>query len=151
MAYVGSAVPATGCIFCEALAATDDRARLLLERGKRAFLILNLYPYAAGHVMAALNRHVGRVDEAEPEELAETVRLVQRATAALRAEYRPDGFNIGLNEGRVAGAGVVDHLHVHVVPRWNGDSNFMPVLADTRVLPETLETTYDRLTRRLHG
>ncbi|MGH7278606.1 MAG: HIT family protein [Candidatus Rokuibacteriota bacterium] len=150
MAYLGSPAPAPGCIFCDVLAASDDRRGLLLYRGARAFLILNLYPYASGHLMAVLNRHVGRVADAGSDELAEAMRLVQRGTAALRTEYRPDGFNVGLNEGRAAGAGIADHLHVHIVPRWNGDSNFMPVVGETRVLPESLETTYDRLARRLH-
>jgi len=134
-----------GCVFCEALGSEDDRGRLVLHRGRTAFLILNAYPYAAGHVMAVVNRHVASVEEATPEELAEAMSLVQRATVALRRAYGPDGFNIGLNQGRVAGAGIEGHLHIHVVPRWNGDTNFMAVLGDVKVLPETLEVTFDRL------
>jgi len=95
--------------------------------------------------MAVLNRHVGSVEEATPDELGEAMRLVQQATAALRRAYRPDGFNIGLNQGRVAGAGIEGHLHVHVVPRWTGDTNFMAVLGDVKVLPEALEATWERL------
>jgi ATP adenylyltransferase len=121
----------------------------VLRRGKLAFLILNAYPYASGHVMAAIARHSGSLEEAAPDELAETMGLVQEAIRALRATYHPDGFNVGVNQGRAAGAGVPDHLHVHVVPRWSGDSSFMPVIGDTRVLPEGLETTYERLSAAL--
>jgi len=145
LAYVRGSQPAMGCVFCEALGSEDDRGRLVLHRGRTAFLILNAYPYAAGHVMAVVNRHVASVEEATPEELAEAMSLVQRATVALRRAYGPDGFNIGLNQGRVAGAGIEGHLHIHVVPRWNGDTNFMAVLGDVKVLPETLEVTFDRL------
>ena len=137
--------PAIGCIFCDAVRRVDDRRSLLLQRGSAAFLILNAYPYSPGHLMAVVNRHVASVEDARGEELAEAIALVQTATAALRREFRPDGFNIGINQGRVAGAGIEDHLHIHVVPRWNGDTNFMPVLGEVKVLPESLETTYDRL------
>jgi ATP adenylyltransferase len=143
--YVGGSQPVTGCVFCSALAGTDDRQQLLLQRGTSASLILNAYPYASGHVMVVVNRHIATVVDASLAELTDAMRLVQAATEALRREYRPDGFNIGINEGRVAGAGVADHLHIHVVPRWSGDVNFMPVLGDVKVLPEALETTYDRL------
>jgi ATP adenylyltransferase len=149
LGYVSGALPAAGCIFCEALGVDDDRERLILRRRGRAFLILNAYPYAAGHMMAVLNRHVASVEEATPEELADAMALVQQATRALRGEYRPDGFNIGLNQGRVAGAGIEGHLHIHVVPRWNGDTNFMAVLGDVKVLPETLAATWDRLSAAL--
>ena len=145
LAYVSGAEPATGCVFCEALRGDDDRRRLVLHRGRTGFLILNAYPYAPGHVLAVVNRHVGSVEEATADELGEAMTLVQQATAALRRAYRPDGFNIGLNQGRVAGAGVEGHLHVHVVPRWNGDTNFMAVLGDVKVLPEALEATWERL------
>lgn len=145
MAYIGGARPASGCVFCNALAGGDDRASLVVHRGEHAFLILNSYPYAPGHVMAVLNRHVGSLTAARPEELTDAMRLVQRAVTALGAEYRAEGFNVGLNQGRVAGAGIEDHLHVHVVPRWSGDSNFITVLGDTRVLPEELHETWARL------
>jgi ATP adenylyltransferase len=151
MAWIGASHTPAGCVFCNARDGFDDRESHLLERGEHAFLILNAYPYACGHLMAVVNRHVAAVGEAGPAELADTMRLVQRAVAALTAEYRPDGFNIGWNQGRAAGAGIEDHLHVHVVPRWNGDSNFVSVLGDTRVLPETLATTWDRLRGRLGG
>jgi ATP adenylyltransferase len=143
--------PPAGCVFCNALESRDDRATYLLERSDHAFLILNAYPYASGHLMAVVNRHGGRLDEADTVALADTMRLVQRAVAALTAEYRAEGFNIGLNLGRAAGAGIEDHLHIHVVPRWSGDANFVSVLGDTRVLPETLGTTWERLRGRLGG
>ena len=150
MSYVASAgAPDAACVFCAALSAGDDRRSLILRRGQRAFLILNAYPYSTGHLMAMPLRHVARVEDATPEELAETMTLAQQAMRALDAGYHPDGFNLGINQGRVAGAGVLGHIHAHVVPRWNGDTNFMPVVADTKVLPESLETTYDRLTALL--
>ena len=152
MSYVTSAgAPDAPCVFCSALSAGDDRRALILRRGKRAFLILNAVPYATGHLMAMPIRHVARVEDATADELTETMTLVQESLRALDAGYTPDGFNIGMNLGRVAGAGVLGHLHTHVVPRWNGDTNFMPVLADTKVLPESLETTYDRLTALLRA
>jgi ATP adenylyltransferase len=152
MSYVSAAgAPTDACVFCAALARPDDKAALILHRGERAFLILNAFPYASGHVMAALARHVAGIEDAEPAELADCVSLVQAAIRALTTVYHPDGFNVGVNQGRVAGAGVPGHLHVHVVPRWGGDTNFMPVIGDTRVLPEALEVTYDRLSAALHS
>ena len=149
MAYVTSAAapPTTpaGCIFCDPLAGSDDRKSLILRRGPKAFLILNKYPYASGHVMAAVNRHVGALEETAPEEIGQAMELVQTAVRALGRAYAPEGFNVGINQGRAAGAGVPTHLHIHVVPRWSGDVNFMPIVSDTRVLPESLDTTYDRL------
>ena len=149
MTYVTAAKTSGGCVFCEALSGADDRQSLLLARGTDAFLILNRYPYAAGHLMAVVNRHIGTLLEATPHEVAGAMELVTLAISILTAEYRPEGFNVGLNQGRIAGAGIVDHLHLHVVPRWGGDNSFMPVVGDTRVLPEDLETTYDRLKGRL--
>jgi ATP adenylyltransferase len=151
MAYVGGGGATSGCIFCNAHAACDDPKYFVLHRAPLAFLILNLYPYAPGHVMAVLIRHVGTVAEATPEELGALMRLVGLATTALEAEYRANGFNIGINQGRLAGAGMEDHLHVHVVPRWAGDTNFMPVVGEVRVLPEALPVTYNRLRYRLGG
>jgi len=155
MAYVGAASPPASapaaCIFCSALGRADDAASLVLARSAHAFLILNAYPYAPAHLMAVLNRHVGALRDARPEEMADAMRLVGVATAALTEEYRAEGFNVGLNQGRVAGAGVDGHLHVHVVPRWNGDHNFATVLGDVRVLPESLEATYARLRPLLAG
>jgi ATP adenylyltransferase len=150
MQYVSAAPSADrGCVFCNALGAGDDRAVLILHRGADAFLILNAFPYASGHLMAVTTRHAGGLLSATASELGEVMTLVQVGMRALRAAYGPDGFNVGVNEGRVAGAGVLDHLHVHIVPRWNGDTNFMPVLGDARVLPEALSVTYDRLSAAL--
>jgi ATP adenylyltransferase len=149
MAYVGGGGATVGCIFCNALDRRDDRQQLVLVRTDLAFLILNAYPYTPGHLMAVVKRHVPTVADATAAELAETLGLVGTATRALAVEYRAEGFNIGINQGRVAGAGVEDHLHVHVVPRWAGDANFMPVLGEVRVLPEALDATWERLRRRL--
>ncbi len=149
MTYITAAKTSGGCVFCEALSGSDDRKSLLLARRDRAFLILNRYPYAAGHLMAVINRHVGTLPEATADEVAGAMELVTLAISILSAEYRPEGFNVGLNQGRIAGAGIVDHLHMHVVPRWSGDNSFISVVGDTRVLPEDLETTYDRLKGRL--
>lgn len=152
MTYVSTAgAPDAGCVFCAALTAGDDRRALILQRGPQAFLLLNAFPYASGHVMAVVTRHVGVLEDATAEELGAAMGLVRTAVRALQSAYRPDGFNVGLNQGRVAGAGVLGHLHLHVVPRWNGDTNFMPVIGDTRVLPESLETTYDRLAAALRS
>ena len=145
MAWIRGSRPAAGCVFCTARDGVDDRTSLVLLRGAHAFLILNAYPYAPGHLMAVTNRHVAAVGEAQPEELTDAMTLVQRGVAALSLEYRAEGFNVGLNQGRVAGAGIEDHLHMHVVPRWGGDTNFMPVLADTRVMPQTLQQSYEAL------
>jgi ATP adenylyltransferase len=149
MAWIRGSQPAAGCVFCSARDGADDRAALVLARRSHAFLILNAYPYAPGHLMAVTNRHVPALGEATPAELAEAMALVQRAIAALTEEYRAEGFNVGLNQGRVAGAGIEDHLHVHVVPRWSGDHNFATVLGETRVLPEDLATTWERLRSRV--
>jgi ATP adenylyltransferase len=151
MAWIGASKTPAGCVFCSARDGSNDRDTYLLERGAHAFLILNAYPYASGHLMAVVNRHVAAVGEAGAAELADAMRLVQRGVAALTAEYRPEGFNVGWNQGRAAGAGIEDHWHVHVVPRWNGDVNFVSVVGDTRVLPEALATTWERLRKRLDG
>ena len=150
MSYVSTAGgPEAACVFCSVLTAGDDRGSLILQRGTLAFLILNAFPYASGHLMAVVTRHVGSIETATADELAEAMALIQKGTRALDAAYHPDGFNVGLNQGRVAGAGVLGHLHIHLVPRWNGDTNFMPVIGETKVLPESLETTYDRLAAAL--
>jgi ATP adenylyltransferase len=149
MAWIGASKAPIGCVFCNARDGGDDRGTYLLERGSHAFLILNAYPYAPGHLMAVVNRHVAALGDTTTEELTDAMRLVQRAVTALSVEYHAEGFNVGLNQGRAAGAGIEDHLHVHVVPRWSGDSNFMSVVGETRVLPETLETTWERLRGRL--
>jgi ATP adenylyltransferase len=142
--YIQSADEQPGCVFCLARDG-DDAERLVVHRGEHAFVLLNKFPYASGHVMVAPTRHVGDFGALEGAEALEVHRLAAQALAALRALSTPDGFNLGWNLGRVAGAGVVDHVHLHVVPRWSGDTNFMPVLADVKVLPEHLATTRERL------
>jgi ATP adenylyltransferase len=143
--YVTEAsTPAPGCIFCDARDRRDD-AELVVHRGPRAFVILNKFPYNNGHLMVVPNRHVSWLAELEPDELTEIGRLMQDAERALGAVYRPHGFNMGLNLGRPAGAGVPHHLHLHVVPRWDGDTNFISVVGETRVLPEELPQSLVRL------
>jgi ATP adenylyltransferase len=146
--YVGSADEEQGCIFCAGLAGPDEE-RLVVARGEHAFVLLNRFPYASGHAMVAPARHAGELGGLHDDEVLEIHRLAARTVEGLRALYRPDGFNLGWNLGRAAGAGVVDHVHLHVVPRWSGDTNFMPVLADTRVLPEHLAETRRRLAEAL--
>jgi ATP adenylyltransferase len=153
MAYVRSAAAdqdPDACFLCEALAGSDDRAALILAREAQAFAILNAFPYNPGHLLVAPNRHVGELEALSEDESAGASELVRRAVHALREVSSPDGFNIGMNLGRVAGAGIPGHLHWHVVPRWNGDTNFMPVVGETKVLPELLSETWERL-RPLFG
>ena len=143
--YVANADAQEGCIFCLAHAADDDERRLVVHRGERAIVMLNKFPYATGHVLIASHRHVGEIGGLDDGEALELHRLGVAATRALDDVFKPQGFNLGWNLGRVAGAGIVDHVHLHVVPRWSGDTNFMPVLADVKVLPEHLEETRARL------
>lgn len=138
--YIQGADEQQECLFCQAAGAGDEEA-LVVHRGERAFVLLNKYPYASGHVMVAPYRHEGEFDELSDEEAVEIHRLGAAALGALAETMRPQGFNLGWNLGRIAGAGVLDHVHLHVVPRWAGDTNFMPVLADVRVLPQALEDT----------
>jgi ATP adenylyltransferase len=140
-----------GCLFCDLDAKGDDGSAMILARGDRAFILMNAFPYNPGHVMVAPFRHVGELGGLEDDELLDAGRQLQRAVAALKEEMSPEGFNVGMNLGRVAGAGIPDHIHWHVVPRWNGDTNFMPVIGETRVLPESLESTYGKLRARLSG
>jgi ATP adenylyltransferase len=135
---------APGCIFCDALA-RGDAEPLLVHRGRTAFVLLNKFPYNNGHLMVVPNRHVGWLAQLNAEELSEFMQLARQAEIALAAVYRPHGFNMGLNLGKSAGAGVLDHLHLHVVPRWNGDTNFISVVGETRILPEELPQTAARL------
>jgi ATP adenylyltransferase len=142
--YVGSADDQEGCFFCAALEAPDEDG-LVVHRGDGAFVLLNKFPYSSGHLLVAPLRHTGEFDALDDREALELHRLAARGVAALAEAYRPDGYNLGWNLGRVAGAGVLDHVHLHVVPRWAGDTNFMPVLADVKVLPEHLLETRRRL------
>jgi ATP adenylyltransferase len=135
----------SSCIFCAALEAGDDEASLIVHRGERCFVILNKFPYTNGHLMVAPYEHVANLQDLDAETLAEMMALAQRGIAALETSYAPHGYNVGFNQGRVAGAGVEHHIHLHVVPRWGGDTNFMPVLGDTRVMNQTLEDSYATL------
>ena len=137
------------CIFCEAVARDKDAETLIVHRGKKAFVILNRFPYTSGHVMIVPYAHVAELNLCEAATLNEMMQLSKRVETALRATYKPDGMNLGMNLGRAAGAGVVGHLHLHALPRWIGDSNFMTVTGETRVHPEDLKTTYERLSKAL--
>jgi ATP adenylyltransferase len=130
--YVTSAAKVPGCVLCGARDGVEGADRLVVHRGRSNFVVMNLYPYGAGHVMVAPHRHLGRLRDATPDELA----MARQAEEAFEEVYHPDGINLGMNLGRSAGAGVADHIHLHLVPRWNGDTNFMTVIGETRVIPE---------------
>ena len=137
------------CIFCDALALGDDAKSFIVLRGKKNFVILNRFPYTTGHVMIVPFEHVAELAGCDPETLAEMMQLAQRVQAALAAHYNPEGYNLGMNLGRCAGAGVTGHLHLHLLPRWTGDTNFMTAVAETRIEPEDLSVTYDKLRKAL--
>jgi len=138
-----------GCIFCDFPKENRDRERLILYRGEKAFVIMNNYPYNPGHVMVVPYRHVAKWEDLTDEELLDIMRLSQLMIKAIKKAMKPDGFNMGVNLGRVAGAGIDSHVHLHIVPRWNGDTNFMPVIADTKVIPESLEEAYEELKKAI--
>jgi ATP adenylyltransferase len=142
--YVQGTDEIEGCVFCRA-AEGDDEEQLVVHRGVRAFVLLNKFPYASGHLLVAPYRHGANFAELDDAEALEVHRLAATGLAALASVYRPEGYNLGWNIGRTAGAGIVDHGHLHVVPRWGGDTNFMPVLADIRVIPEHLRETRRKL------
>ena len=143
--YVSNARKQDDCVFCVKPDEGDDREALIVHRGERCYVILNLYPYTSGHLMVAPFEHVGRLQDIASEVTAEMMDLAQQAIRRMEDVYRPEGFNVGVNQGRVAGAGVEGHIHLHVVPRWAGDNNYMPVIADTRVMPQSLEESFDAL------
>jgi ATP adenylyltransferase len=143
--YIQSADDAHECFLCAAAEGADDEETLVVHRGERCVVLLNRFPYSPGHLLVAPHRHGVELEALDDAEVVEVHRLAADALAALRAEASPDGFNLGWNVGRVAGAGVTDHVHLHVVPRWNGDTNFMPVLADVKVMPEHLLETRRKL------
>ena len=144
LAYITGAHPATGCVFCNALS-DPDADPLIVHRGATCFVILNLFPYNNGHLMVVPNRHLATLASATPGERAELIELTTRAEIALTEAYAPHGMNMGINLGKPAGAGILDHVHMHVVPRWNGDTNFMTVIGRTRVLPEELPAAAAKL------
>lgn len=146
---VGGAPPApagaTGCIFCDKPQAGDDAAHLIVARARHCFVLLNLYPYNNGHIMVAPYRHVARLEELTDAEIGELLQVARRIEPILQEKIKPDGLNIGMNVGKVAGAGIDAHLHLHIVPRWGGDTNFMPVIADTKVIPQALDAMRELL------
>lgn len=144
LAYITGAHHDDGCVFCAALT-SDEASPLVVFRGVSCYVILNLFPYNSGHLMVVPNRHLAALASATTEELAELIELTRIAEVALTEAYAPHGMNVGINLGKSAGAGILDHLHVHVVPRWTGDTNFISVVGQTRVLPEELPVTADRL------
>jgi ATP adenylyltransferase len=144
--YIEGHVKEDGCVFCNALAKKEDDAKnLVIHRGKRAFVIVNLFPYTNGHLMVAPMEHQPSLELLDAETRAEMMELVSQTITLLKKVYNPHAFNVGANIGKAAGAGVPDHVHMHIVPRWTGDSNFMSILGETRILPETIEETYHRI------
>jgi len=142
--YIATADKKAGCVFCLILEGSDEN-NYVVHRARFNFVILNLYPYTSGHLMVVPYKHEASLADVDEETTTEMIRLAARAQKALESEYNPDGFNMGMNLGRSAGAGVADHLHLHVVPRWTGDANFVSIIGETRVLPEDLATTYQKL------
>jgi ATP adenylyltransferase len=151
--YVSSGAPSepSGCLFCAKAASSDDRGNLVALRGEHNFILLNLYPYTSGHLMIAPYAHVASLQDADPAALEEMMRLARRADAGLRQLYKPDGMNLGMNLGACAGAGVAGHIHMHVLPRWCGDASFMTTISETRVLPEELAVTWERVSEALRA
>ncbi len=143
--YVSEASRDSACVFCRALGLGDDASALIVLRGRKKFVILNRFPYGSGHCMVVPYAHVADLAPCDPETLTEMMELTRRLQMALDELYHPQGFNIGMNLGRAAGAGVADHAHLHILPRWFGDTNFMTTLAETRLEPEALEVTFDKL------
>ncbi len=144
-AYISAAHAEQGCILCEKPSQDDDRAAYILHRAEHCYLMLNTFPYTSGHVMITPYEHVDQLQKLVPAAAAEMMALVQKVEGALREAYQPDGINLGMNIGKAAGAGVAGHIHMHVLPRWFGDGNFMWTIGETRVMPETLDTTLQRL------
>jgi ATP adenylyltransferase len=144
-AYVSTADKVEGCLFCRSWSAQDDRKAMVVHRGRFCLVMLNAFPYSSGHVMIAPCAHVDQLDKLEAAACAEMMELMQRIETAFRKVYKPDGINFGMNLGRAAGAGIASHIHMHALPRWFGDTSFVTTVAETRVLPESLETTWDKL------
>jgi ATP adenylyltransferase len=145
--YIATASRETTCVFCRILQGEDEK-NFVVHRAKHNFVVLNLFPYTSGHLMIVPYEHVASLAQVSSEVTAEMMELAKQSQVAIEAEYNPDGFNIGMNLGRSAGAGVADHLHLHVVPRWAGDANFVSIIGETRVLPEELATTFEKLKKR---
>ncbi|MDD4335419.1 MAG: HIT domain-containing protein [Desulfotomaculaceae bacterium] len=148
MVYIGGDHGGEKCVFCEKVESDEDEKNLILLRGDKTFVILNLYPYNNGHLLIIPKRHVGDIEDLTDEEMTELFQMTRKMVRVLRS-YNPQGFNVGINMGRAAGAGIPGHFHIHVVPRWVGDTNFMPVFGDVRVISESLEGTYKKLKESL--
>lgn len=149
MAYIGGGPSSSGCVFCEKATSTDDEANLVLTRGDHCFALMNIFPYNSGHLMIAPYAHQPSILELEAETLTEMMTLAQRCVRACQEALGAQGFNLGINQGTAAGAGIADHAHMHIVPRWNGDTNFMPVMADVKVVPDFIENTYRQIREKL--
>jgi ATP adenylyltransferase len=149
--YIADASKDDRCIFCDAIQQNDDAHTHIVFRGKKNFVILNRFPYTSGHVMVVPYAHIADFAAADPDTLAEMMRIAQRVQASLENIYHPQGYNLGMNLGRAAGAGVTGHLHLHVLPRWAGDANFMTSVSETRIEPEDLSTTYEKLRRAMQA
>ena len=143
--YITSPAGTAECVFCAAARNPDDHASFIVHRGQKNFVILNRFPYTSGHLMVVPYQHVSEIEEPDEDAAAEMMRLTRKCVRILKALYRPDGLNLGMNLGKSAGAGIAGHLHMHVLPRWTGDTNFMTAVGETRVLPETLEETWTRV------
>lgn len=143
--------PPEGCFLCDNPRQNNDAANYILYRGEKNFVIMNRYPYNPGHLMVAPYRHTGRLEDLSDDERNEHYEIVSRCVKLLKREFKTEFFNVGMNLGRVAGAGVDEHIHTHIVPRWNGDTNFMPVVADVKVLPEAMDKTYQKLKEPFAG
>jgi ATP adenylyltransferase len=143
--YVSHAQPTSGCVFCEKAVEGRDAENLVVFRGRSSYVLLNLYPYTSGHVMVVPYAHIAAIEETPLNTLSEIMALTQRVVRSLQVVYKPRGLNVGMNLGECAGAGIAGHLHLHVVPRWPGDVNFMTAVGETRVIPEDLQTTYEKL------
>lgn len=151
MTYIEDQTTGSNCMFCDLLSQTDGPGNLILHRAQHTFVVLNRYPYTNGHMMVVPYLHIPAIDDMEDQALAEWMQITSRAVSVLRQVYGAESFNLGVNIGETAGAGIADHVHMHVVPRWLGDTNFMATTSKTRVIPEALETTYQRLLDGWHA
>jgi ATP adenylyltransferase len=149
MKYIGSFSKERACIFCAAAKTKSDAGRYVLQRRDKCFSLLNIFPYNNGHIMVAPYKHAANLHDLDKETLADLLALVSESQLALHKAFNPEGYNIGINVGRAGGAGIVDHIHIHIVPRWNGDTNFMPVIGDTKIVSQSLEDTYAALIKSI--
>jgi len=148
MSYIKNAKRSKGCLFCRVLKSKNDKTNLVLLRSKHSFVVLNLYPYNNGHLMASPNRHVKSIELLNDDEVCDLFNTVKKSKVLLDRVLKPEGYNIGINLGRAGGAGIVGHLHIHIVPRWNGDTNFMPLFSNTKIISQSLKELYNKLTRQ---